>query len=268
MTNTTLKVLIADDEAPARNRLRELLTDISHINIVAEAKNGEEALGLANNHQPDIVLLDIRMPVMDGIEAAQHLQKMTKPPAVIFTTAFDSYAMQAFDISAIDYLLKPIRFERLQTAINKARTLLPSQLEALAPLHPQRTHLSIAERGRILIVPVSDVIYLRAELKYITVRTAEREYLLEESLTHLEQEFGNTFIRLHRNCLVAQAYILGYEKRNNENNNDSDAQNYITQNDNVPNDKNGNEKHWVALLKDIPETVAVSRRQQYLIRGG
>ncbi len=247
MISATLKLLIADDEAPARNRLRELLADMSYIDIVADAKNGKDALDLANDHQPDIVLLDIRMPSMDGIEAAQHLQKMTKPPAIIFTTAFDSYAMQAFDINAVDYLLKPIRFERLQTAINKARALLPSQLAALAPLMPQRTHVSISERGRILLVPINEVIYLRAELKYITVRTAEREYLIEESLTHLEQEFSNIFIRLHRNCLVANAYILGYEKRSVEN-----GQNCETQ--------------WVALLKDVPETIAVSRRQQHLIR--
>ena len=260
MTSTTLKILIADDEPPARNRLRELLADISHVTIVAEAKNGREALSLANDHQPDIVLLDIRMPVMDGIEAAQHLQKLSKPPAVIFTTAFDSYAMQAFDISAVDYLLKPIRLERLQTAIGKARALLPSQLEVLAPLHPQRSHFSIAERGRILIVPINEVIYLRAELKYITVRTAEREYLLEESLTHLEQEFGATFIRLHRNCLVAQAYILGYEKCTIEHDDETDTS------INTLIDKNNVEKHWVALLKNVPETIAVSRRQQHLIR--
>ncbi len=234
MTTKILKVLIADDEAPARNRLRELLSDISNISVVAEAKNGKEALSLVNEQQADIVLLDIRMPVMDGIETAQHLQKMDNPPAIIFTTAFDSYAMQAFDISAIDYLLKPIRLERLQAAINKARALLPSQLEAITALHPQRTHLSISERGRILIVPISEVIYLRAELKYITVRTAEREYLLEESLTHLEQEFGNIFIRLHRNCLVAQAYISGYEKRSIENNDESGMQN----------DNRVQEKHW------------------------
>lgn len=260
MTSSVLKVLMADDEAPARNRLRELLSDIPHITIVAEAKNGKEALDLANEHQPDIVLLDIRMPVMDGIEAAQHLQKMIKPPAIIFTTAFDSYAMQAFDISAVDYLLKPIRLERLQSAISKARALLPSQLEALVPLHPQRSHFSIAERGRILIVPVNEVIYLRAELKYITVRTAEREYLLEESLTHLEQEFGPIFIRLHRNCLVAQAYILGYEKRTDGHDHEIDGHHENNQ------DKNSSDKHWVALLKGIPETIAVSRRQQHLIR--
>lgn len=256
MTNPPLKIIIADDEAPARNRLRELLADISNTQVVAEAKNGKEALHLANEHLPDIVLLDIRMPVMDGIESAQHLQKLAKPPAVIFTTAFDSYAMQAFDINAVDYLLKPIRQERLQTAINKARALLPSQLEALTPLHPQRSHLSIAERGRILIVPITDIIYLRAELKYITLRTAEREYLLEESLTHLEQEFGNLFIRLHRNCLVAQAYILGYEKRLIDSDDETD----------MPQDKSSSDKHWVALLKGVPETVTVSRRQQHLIK--
>jgi two-component system response regulator AlgR len=246
-----LKLLIADDEAPARNRLRELLSEMSHINIVAEAKNGQEVLNLASNHQPDIVLLDIRMPGIDGIEAAQHLQKMAKPPAVIFTTAYDSYAMQAFDMNAVDYLLKPIRIERLQTALHKARALLPKQLEALVTLSPQKTHFSITERGRILLIPVADVIYLRAELKYITVRTAEKEYILEESLNNLEQEFGNIFIRLHRNCLVAKAYILGYEKCYQEFNEEGNK---------------STEKHWVALLKNTSETIAVSRRQQHLIR--
>lgn len=246
MSHSTLKLLIADDEAPARNRLRELLGDIPHVEVVADAKNGKEALLLTDEYRPNIVLLDIRMPVMDGIEAAQHLQKLATPPAVIFTTAYDSYAMQAFDMNAVDYLLKPIRLERLQTAISKARALQANQLEALAPLQPQRTHFSISERGRILLVPIQDVIYLRAELKYITVRTAEREYLLEESLTHLEQEFNHLFIRLHRNCLVANAYILGFEKRTPEN--------------------GGDEKQWVALLKSVPETICVSRRQQHLVR--
>lgn len=246
MNESTLKLLIADDEAPARNRLRDLLADIAELKVVAEAKNGKETLELINEHQPDVVLLDIRMPVMDGIEAAQHLQKMAKPPAVIFTTAYDSYAMQAFDMNAVDYLLKPIRLERLQTALNKARALLPKQLEALHKLQPQRTHLSITERGRILLIPINEVIYLRAELKYITVRTAEREYLLEESLTHLEQEFASIFIRLHRNCLVGNAHILGFEKRAGEAGSD--------------------EKQWVALLRNVPETICVSRRQQHLVR--
>lgn len=246
MTNSaTLNILIVDDEAPARSRLRELLADVCGVTLIAEAKNGKDALTRANETHPDVVLLDIRMPEMDGIEVAQHLQKLAAPPAIIFTTAFDNYAMQAFEINAVDYLLKPIRSERLQAALQKARALLPSQLDALTKLNPQRTHLSIAERGRILLVPITDIIYLRAELKYITVRTAEREYLIEESLTHLEHEFGKVFIRLHRNCLVAHAYILGYEKQAHEGH---------------------NEKQWVALLKNIPDTITVSRRQQHLIR--
>lgn len=246
-----IKMLIADDEAPARKRLRELLSDITEVNVVFEAKNGQEALKIANENPPDIILLDIRMPIMDGIETAQHLQKLAKPPSVIFTTAYDTYALQAFDLNAVDYLLKPIRFERLQTAIQKARALLPRQVEALVPLSPQRTHLSINERGRILLIPIGDVIYFRAELKYITVRTAEKEFLLEESLNHLEQEFSKVFIRLHRNCLVAQAYILGYEKRHLSH----DAEGLLS-----------TEKQWVALLKNIPDIITVSRRQQYLIR--
>lgn len=244
----TLKILIADDEAPARNRMRDLLADIEHIEIVAEAKNGKEAMDLAESCKPDVMLLDIRMPVMDGIETAQHAQKLAHKPHIIFTTAFDAYAIKAFDLNAIDYLLKPIRQERLQTAINKAHALQPNQLVLLKSLQDlqkkSRTHLSIHERGRVLLVPIESIIYLRAELKYITVRTVEREYLIEESLTHLEAEFNERFIRLHRNCLVAPQFIIGYEKRVN----------------------NDNEQQWVALFKHIPETIAISRRQQHLIK--
>jgi two-component system response regulator AlgR len=162
---------------------------------------------------------------------------------VIFTTAYDAHAIQAFDLNAIDYLLKPIRSERLQTAIQKAQTLMPRQLEALKPLQKKRSHLSIHERGKVVLVPVEDIIYLRAELKYLTVRTASHEYLLEESLTNIENEFAGQFLRLHRNCLVAPQYIVGYEKNSGE-----------------------GENQWVALLKDVPETIAVSRRQQHLIK--
>ena len=243
-----LTILIADDEAPARNRLRDLLGDIAEVSIIGEAKNGKEAIDLAIETKPDLLLLDIRMPLMDGIEAAQHAQKLEPRPHIIFTTAFDAYAIKAFDLNAIDYLLKPIRLERLQTAIAKAQALKPKQIEALKPLQKQRTHLSIHERGRVVLVPIDQIIYLRAELKYITVRTVEREYLIEESLTHLETEFGQRFLRLHRNCLVAPFYITGYEKRIVEN---SDGL---------------SEQRWVALLKGIPETVAISRRQQHLVR--
>ncbi|MGQ0443273.1 MAG: LytR/AlgR family response regulator transcription factor, partial [Methylophilaceae bacterium] len=177
---TLLKILIADDEAPARNRLRDLLSEIQNTSVVAEAKNGKEAIELATETKPDLMLLDIRMPLMDGLEAAQHAQKFEPRPNIIFTTAYDVYAIKAFDLNAIDYLLKPIRLERLQTAIDKAHALKPKQIDALKPLQKIRSHLSIHERGRVLLVPVDDMIYLRAELKYITVRTIEREYLLEE----------------------------------------------------------------------------------------
>ena len=239
-----LNILIADDEAPARNRMRDLLAEIENVAIVAEVKNGREAIDCALQTKPDLMLLDIRMPVMDGIEAAQHAQKLEPKPHIIFTTAFDVYAIKAFDLNAIDYLLKPIRLERLQAAINKAHVLQPKQIAALKPLQKMRSHLSIHERGRVLLVPIETIIYLRAELKYITVRTAEREYLVEESLTNLEVEFGERFIRLHRNCLVSPNFIAGYEKRLNAE----------------------NEQQWVALLKGIPETIPISRRQQHLVR--
>jgi two-component system response regulator AlgR len=245
---TSLSILIADDEPPARNRLRDLLGDIALTQIVAEAQNGKEAVELAILHTPDLILMDIRMPLMDGIEAAQHLQLLASPPKLIFTTAYDAYAIKAFELNAIDYLLKPIRQERLETALQKVRALLPTQIDSLKPLQPIRTHLSIHERGRVVLVPLTDVIYFRAEQKYVTVRTVEREFLLEDSLTQLELEFGERLLRLHRNCLVAKPYILGFEKRT------------------ITNDDAQIEQQWVAILKGVPETIAVSRRQQHLIK--
>lgn len=244
MTATpVLKILIADDEAPARHRLREMLADIPNTEITGEASTGKEALSMASENLPHVMLLDIRMPEMDGLEAAEHSLKLYHPPAVIFTTAYDTHAMQAFDMNAVDYLLKPIRRERLEIALKKARALLPTQLGGIKQLRPQRTHFSVTERGRILLIPVHDVIYLRAELKYITVRTAEREYLIEDSLTNIEREFPDIFVRLHRNCLVAQGSIRGFEKRQSQE----------------------GESHWVALLRELPEALPVSRRQQHIV---
>ncbi len=263
--HSLLKIAIADDEAPARNRLKDLLSDIEQVTLVGEAKNGLEAITIANDTLPHLLLLDIRMPVMDGIEAATHLQKLSIKPHIIFTTAYDNHALQAFELNAIDYLLKPIRVERLQTAIDKTRSfqgmLKVNQLEAMKPLRKARSHFSINERGRIILVPISDVIYLRAELKYVTVRTSTQEYLIEESLTTLESEFAETglgeqFIRLHRNCLVAKVYITGYEKRVNTTPNPVYGEHDVT----------SGEMHWVALLKEIPDTIIISRRQQHLVR--
>ena len=265
LNKAPLRVAIADDETPARNRLKDLLSDIENITLIGEAKNGKEAINLANDEKLDVLLLDIRMPVMDGIEAATHLQKLAVKPHIIFTTAFESHALQAFELNAIDYLLKPIRLERLQVAINKARALQPAlsinQLDAIKPLHAARTHFSVHERGRVILVPINEVIYLRAELKYVTVRTKDREYLIEESLTTLEAEFAETelgeqFIRLHRNTLVAKAYISGYEKRPN----------LTAHEDNSENDSGHADTHWVALLKETPDTITISRRQQHLVR--
>lgn len=251
--NTALRVLIVDDEAPARRRLRELLADNAPAlatEVVGEANNGKEALDQLHALRPDVLLLDIRMPVMDGIETAEHLLSLDHAPAVIFTTAFDDYAIQAFDVNAVDYLLKPIRAERLLSALQKAKALGASRVEALKEaLGRARTHLAIGDRGRILLVPVADIAFLKAELKYITVRTLEKEYLLEESLTKLEQEFAAQFVRIHRNCLLSRAFIEGFERV-----------------DHAPEEGESTGSGWVARLRGMQERLPVSRRQQHIIK--
>ena len=243
-----LRVLVVDDEAPARNRLRDLLADCAAkmpLQIAGEAATGRQALDMLPACNADVVLLDIRMPEMDGIETAQHLRKLDHPPAVIFTTAYDAYALKAFEVHAVDYLLKQIRLARLHDALMRARTLAPLQDEILREMKPDaRTHLSINERGRIHLIPVSEVLFLKAELKYVTVRTAAREYLLEESLAKLEQEFFGRFVRVHRNCLVAKEAIRGFERA-------VDAE---------------GEGHWVVVLNNVDEKIDVSRRQQHIVR--
>lgn len=244
-----LTVFIVDDEPPARNRLKELLTDCAEqlpLEIVGEAGNGHEALDKLSDVHADVVLMDIRMPQMDGIELAQHINKLPKPPVIIFTTAYDKYAIQAFELHAIDYLLKPIRLGRLFDALTHARSAVPVRTEILHELLPEpRKNLSIHERGKIYLIPIEKVLYLRAELKYITVRTAEREYLIEESLTALEKEFATRFIRIHRNCLVAKDEIEGFEK--------------------MADDESG-ESHWTVKLKGLDEKLPISRRQQFIVK--
>lgn len=244
-----LTVFVVDDEGPARNRLKDLLNDCMAqlpLEFVGEAANGREALEKLAETHADVVLLDIRMPQMDGLELAQHLNKLDKPPVIIFTTAFDSYAIQAFEQRAIDYLLKPIRLGRLFEALTRARAAVPIKSEVLQELTPEpRKNLSIHERGKIHLIPVEQVLYLRAELKYVTVRTLEREYLIEESLSALEKEFAARMIRIHRNCLVAKNAIEGFEKRAAE---------------------EGGETHWTVKLKGLAETLPISRRQQSLVK--
>lgn len=239
----TLRVLIVDDEAPARERLRNLLGDVSGsvpTEIAGMAANGVEALRFVNMATVDVVLADVCMPVMDGVELARHLLRLPDPPALVFVTAHDDYALQAFELAAVDYLLKPVRASRLADALRKAGRLRPGA-ESLAVLPGGlRRHFSIVERGRIVLLPVDEVLYLRAELKYVTAVTPERECLLDESLVQIEHEFGDRFLRIHRNCLVARHAVAALER-------DAEGQ-------------------WQVVLKGRPERLPVSRRQLSTIK--
>ena len=253
-----LRLLLVDDEAPARARLRDVLGDIAAevpSIVVAEAADGFAALERAQAGDLDVALIDIRMPGMDGVELARHLARLPTTPAVIFVTAFDQYAVQAFELAALDYLVKPVRAARLADALRKARRraddavrleeLSVSGGTALATSQRKfpcgtRQNLSCLERGRILLVPMTEILYFKAEQKYVTARTGEREYLLEESLIHLETEFSERFLRIHRNCLVARGAVTGVERAADE----GDA-----------------EAHWQVILDGTAERLPVSRRQ-------
>ena len=202
-----MRILIADDEPLARRRLRDLLGDIGAQDIVGEAQDGREACELASTLSPDIVILDIAMPVLDGLEAARHLAGLPTPPAVIFCTAYDEHALAAFDAHAVDYVVKPIRAERLAAALDRAARFRNGPPVANAMPPARRSHLSARMRGALRLIPVQDIRYLQAEEKYVVVHHANGEDLIEDSLKSLEAEFGERFIRVHRNCLVASDQI-------------------------------------------------------------
>jgi two-component system response regulator AlgR len=210
-----MKLLIVDDEQLARERLRALVAelDAGH-EVVGEAADGDSVLRLVEDLQPDIVLLDIHMPGKNGIDVAQQLAELPNPPAVIFATAYDNHALEAFEAQAIAYLLKPVRLEKLAEAIDKASCLREGQLAGLRDLQSRqgRTHLSLHNRGNLERLPLGRVLYFRAEQKYVVVRHEGGEALLDESLVSLEQEFGDQFVRIHRNALVACAALVGMEK--------------------------------------------------------
>jgi two-component system response regulator AlgR len=216
-TNRGLNVLIVDDEAPARERLRSLLGELPDIHIVGEAATGEEAVALAQSSSSDVLLLDVRMPGMDGLEAARHLSRLNAPPAVIFTTAYDEYAVNAFDAHAIGYLLKPIRKEKLAAALARAAQLSRPQLDRLTDARPQeaRTHVAARHRDSLKLIPIEEVMCFLADQKYTTVRHARGEHLIDESLRTLEEELGSSFVRIHRNALVSIKYLEAIE-RNDE----------------------------------------------------
>lgn len=211
MTGDEASVLIVDDEPPARARLRQLLEDIDGFSIVGEAGHGAEALQLCDRLQPDVVLLDIRMPGLDGLEVAGHIAAWERRPAVVFTTAYDEYAIQAFDAQAIGYLLKPVRRERLQQTLAHAARVSRAQLVDLPGAQPRR-HICINRARGLQLIPIEDVICFRADQKYVTVQHTGGEALLDEPLKAIETEFGERFLRIHRNALVAVAFLDGLER--------------------------------------------------------
>lgn len=277
-----LQVFLVDDEAPARARLRTILSDIASDmphQIIGEAENGIEALPQILRLNPDVVLLDVQMPGMDGIELAGHLVRQASPAALIFVTAFDEYALKAFEVHALDYLLKPVRATRLGQALARVQQKVQQQLREQQPpqqvrqvspsvatqttpepasavramaalatsLHLQRQHFSVQERGRLLLVPVGEVLYLRAEQKYVTLRSREREFLIEDSLVSIEEELGEVFVRVHRNALVARAAIAGVERSP------------------VENGDKGQES-WQVIVREVAERLPISRRQWPVIK--
>jgi two-component system response regulator AlgR len=247
----TLRIFIADDEAPARERIKELLQDIAAevpTELVGEARHGLEAVDLVPKSGAQVLLLDIEMPGMRGLEVARHLGGLENGPAVVFITAHDKHAVEAFDLNALDYLLKPVRATRLAAALKKAASERPPSSAQLAAqsahLSESREYLSVSERHRIVLVPVRDIVFLRAEQKYVTLRTRNRTHLIEEPLITLEREFAKRFIRVHRNCLVSREAIRGFERA-------------------AP---SADEPHWLVVLDGIEERLPVSRRQWPILR--
>jgi len=241
---TPLRTLIVDDEPLARSRMRALLADCRSpaADIVAEAANGDSALEQLGTQRLDLVLLDIHMPGIDGLELARNLRSQPDAPAVIFVTAYAAHAVTAFELEAVDYLTKPVRVERLQQALQKVARYLHDRRPAGAQ-EPQDV-LLILDRGRTERVPLSEVLYLKSEFKYLTVRTAQRSHIFDGSLSDLEERYPKRFVRVHRNALVARAAIRALEKY----------------------DDGEEAEGWALRLDGIPEPVVVSRRQLPTVR--
>jgi two-component system, LytTR family, response regulator AlgR len=251
----SLGIAIVDDEQPARARLRALLGELTSpdfpLSVTGEAADGMQALELAARDKPDMILLDIRMPGMDGLEVARHLALLPEPPAVVFTTAHDEYAMRAFEAEAIGYLLKPVRKEMLLTALERARRLTRRQLALVEKLPApgsaapaagkrQRTQVAIRVREGLRLVRVADILYFAADQKYTTVRHSAGSDLIEDSLRALEDEFAADFVRVHRNALVNRHCVAGIER-------DAEGQHYVR-------------------LRNIEDRLQISRRQAGEIR--
>jgi two-component system response regulator AlgR len=242
--SNALQVLVVDDEPLARSRLRTLLGDCATppAAVAAEAGNATQAMEHLRRQRFDAALLDIHMPGADGLALAQAIRALAEPPAVVFVTAHAEHAVAAFELEALDYLTKPVRLERLQAALQKIERHLQTQRSA-QPQAPEEV-LIIQDRGRTERVPLTEVLYFKAELKYITVRTAARSYILDGSLSELEERHRTLFLRIHRNALVARRAVRALEKHYD------------------PEEGEG----WAVRLSGIDESLAVSRRQLTAVR--
>lgn len=206
-----MKVLIVDDEAPARDRLRRLLGNIEGVEVAGEAADGHAALQANAELKPDVLLLDIRMPRLDGMDTARELAKLSQPPAVIFTTAYGEHALEAFEAEALDYLVKPVRRERLEQALSRLQKRGLVEEES-GEAQQGRSHLTVRKQGGLQLLPLEEIRYFQADNKYVSAYMEDREELLEESLKQLEEEFGDRLLRIHRNALVALDALEGIEK--------------------------------------------------------
>jgi len=240
----TLQALIVDDESLARARLRTLLGDCTSpvVNVAGEAAHATQAIDLLRQQSFDVALLDIHMPGADGLTLARMLRTLPQPPAIVFVTAHAEHAVQAFEIEAVDYLTKPVRLERLQHALQKVERLAQSRQGHGPDLTEE--FLVIQERGRTERVPLAEVLYFKAELKYITVRTAAKSYILDGSLSELEEKYPAQFMRIHRNALVSRRAVRALEKH-------YDAE---------------EGEGWAVRLHGIDEVLSVSRRQLSAVR--
>lgn len=210
-----MKLLIVDDEPPARERLRRLLAEIEDCEVIAEAGNGEEALSRCGELRPDVVLLDVRMPGLSGIQIARHIDTLEDPPAVIFTTAYDQYAVEAFETEAVGYLLKPVRKEKLAHALRHAARISPSRLVKVAEsarIDHRRDQICARLGEQLRLIPIADIYYFLADQKYVTVKHRGGESLIDESLKTLAEEFSADFVRIHRNALIAEKQISAVER--------------------------------------------------------
>jgi two-component system response regulator AlgR len=236
-----MKVLIVDDEQLARDRLARMIAGYDGYEVIGEAANGIEAVKQAAALQPEVVLLDIRMPGMDGLETARHFGDLDEPPAVIFCTAYEEHAVEAFNLQAVGYLLKPVRKDNLEAALGNAQRINKAQLAALSSEQPpRRSHISARTRRGMELIPVDDVRYFQADQKYVTVRHAAGEVIVDETLRDLEEEFAEHFVRVHRNALIAAHYVIGLDRLGNG--------------------------HYQIRLRDIEEALDVSRRHVAAVR--